>query len=195
MKTMPFILIFMMLVHNSFAQQKIVTNVTMETGSEKKNEIVYRKGTQLTLSDFQGDEEPNMNAVAMAYSGISVRYSGSMQKGLIVLNIKMYASFDKSRSWCLPGSRNEKTLAHEQRHFDITALSACELYRELQHYPFTKNFDREIQELQRKYRERNEAEQDQYDTEANHGINTDIQEEWNQKIINAIDNCSDCYQR
>lgn len=193
MKSIPLILVFILLAWPGFAQ-KIIAHVSMETRSEKSNEIVYRKGTKLKLSDFQGPEEPNMNAVAMAYSGISLRYSGSMQKGLIVLNIKMYCSFDKSRSWCLPGSRNEKTLAHEQRHFDITALSACDLYRELQHYPFTKNFEREIAELQRKYREQNEAEQDQYDRETKHGIHTEEQEYWNQKIINAIENCNDCYQ-
>ncbi|HTN17029.1 MAG TPA: hypothetical protein VL092_05055 [Chitinophagaceae bacterium] len=193
MKSIQLILVLTLLACNSFAQ-KIIARVTMETSSEKRNEIVYRKGTKLELSDFQGPEEPNMNAVAMAYSGISLRYSGSMQKGLIVLNIKMYCSFDKSRSWCLPGSRNERTLAHEQRHFDITALSACDLYRELQQYTFTKNFEREIAELQRKYREQNEAEQDRYDKEANHGINTEEQEQWNQKITKSIDNCTDCYQ-
>ncbi len=185
---------FVLLAHQSLAQQKIVANVTMETRSERKNEIAYRKGTKLELSDFQGDDEPNVDAVAMAYSGVSVRYTGTIKNGLIRLEIKMYASFDKSRSWCLSSSRNPRTLAHEQRHFDITALNACALFQELSSYRFTKNFEREIAELQTKYRKKNESDQDDYDTETNHGIKREVQEEWNQKIIKAIGESGDCFQ-
>lgn len=188
-----YIVCFVLLTQNGFAQQKVTANVTMETKSERKNEIVYRKGTKLELSDFHGDDEPNVDAVAMAYSGVSVRYTGTIKNGLIKLEIKMYASFDKSKSWCLETSRNERTLAHEQRHFDITALNACALFEELQSYQFTKNFEREIADLQKKYQKKNESDQDDYDAETNHGIKREVQEEWNQKILKAISEAGSCF--
>lgn len=175
------------------AQQKIVANVTMERNSDLNGTIAYRRGLQLNLDDFQGEEEPQMNAVAMAYSGVSLRYGGSVKKGVIVLDIRMFASFDKRRSWCLPRARNAWTLAHEQRHFDITALNACALYRELKSYPFSSHFEKEILDLQNKYRQKNEQDQDEYDTATDHGVNREVQEQWNEKIIKALSECSDCY--
>lgn len=185
----------LLLAHASVAQQKIVANVHMETKTTNNNEITYRKGIMLKLSDFEGAEEPSADAVAMAYTGVSLRYNGSAKNGIITLDIKLLASFDKSRSWCLAKSRNEWTLAHEQRHFDITALNACSLLRELKSYTFTKNFEQELNALQAKYKKKNEDEQDIYDAETNHGINRAVQIDWNERITKAIDECSDCYEQ
>lgn len=186
-------LLLVLCAQKSVAQQKVVVKAKMVTVSERRNEIAYQAGRKLQLSDFQGDEEPNVDAVAMAYTGVSLRYAGAMKNGVVTLEIKVYASFDKARSWCLPSSRNGWTLAHEQRHFDITALNACALLREVQLYHFTKNFEQEIDALQRKYKQKNEEEQDIYDSETNHGIGREVQLEWNEKIKKTIAESSDCF--
>lgn len=186
-----FVLIFLS-GQSLFAQQIVTATVTMERSSDQPNEIVYRKNTRLRLSDFQGSPEVKTNEVALAYSGVTIRYSGSVKKGQIMLNIKLYAVFDRSKSWCLAKAKNDWTLAHEQRHFDITAINACRLYRALKEFSFTKNFEQEIKELQKKFQQLNEEEQDQYDKATNHGINKTDQEEWNQKIIKTLEGYSDC---
>lgn len=186
-----FVLIFLS-GQSLFAQQIVTATVAMERSSDQPNEIVYRKNTRLRLSDFQGTPEVKTNEVALAYSGVTVRYSGSVKKGQIMLNIKLYAVFDRSKSWCLAKAKNDWTLAHEQRHFDITAINACRLYRALKDFSFTKNFEQEIKELQKKFQQLNEEEQDQYDKATNHGINKEAQEEWNQKIIKTLEDYSDC---
>lgn len=192
MKTyIPFVLF--LLVALSTSAQKITAKVIMEKSSKRKNEIVYRKDEPLSLSDFQGDYEEGVDAVAMAYSGVTVNYGAMTKNGHVFLEIRMYASFDKSKSWCLLKSRNERTLAHEQRHFDITAKNACALFRALQSYPYTRNFEQEIFGLQEKYRKLNEQEQDVYDSESNHGIDKEKQAEWNEKIVRELASCDDCY--
>lgn len=177
----------------STSAQKITAKVIMEKSSKRKNEIVYRKDEPLSLSDFQGDYEEGVDAVAMAYSGVTVNYGAMTKNGNVFLEIRMYASFDKSKSWCLLKSRNERTLAHEQRHFDITAKNACALFRALQSYSYTRNFEQEIFGLQEKYRKLNEQEQDVYDSESNHGIDKEKQAEWNEKIAKDLAGCDDCY--
>ncbi|MDI9319095.1 MAG: DUF922 domain-containing protein [Phycisphaerales bacterium] len=187
-----FLLIF--LSGQSILAQRIITaTVAMEKISDKPKEIVYRKNTRLSLSDFLGNPEVRTNEVALAYSGVSLRYSGSIKKGQIMLDIKLYAVFDRSKSWCLEKAKNDWTLAHEQRHFDITAINACRLYRALKDFSFTQNFEQEIKELQKKFQQLNEENQDEYDEATHHGINKLAQEEWNQKIIKTLEEYSDCF--
>lgn len=192
MKTFISFFLFLLLSFSALAQ-KITVKVIMENSSKRKNEIVYQKGHPLSLSDFQGEYEQGVDAVAMAYSGVTVNYSATTKNDKVFLEIRMYASFDKSKSWCLAKSRNERTLAHEQRHFDITAKNACALFRALQSYSFTQNFEQEIFGLQEKYRKLNEQEQDDYDSESNHGIDKEKQAEWNEKTLKDLANCDDCY--
>ena len=187
-----FVLIFLS-GQNLLAQQIVTATVAMELSSDEPNEIVYRKNTRLSLSDFQGTPEVKTNEVALAYSGVTIRYSGSVKKGQIMLNIKLYAVFDRSKSWCLAKAKNDWTLAHEQRHFDITAINACRLYRALKEFSFSQNFEQEIKELQKKFQQLNEKEQDEYDEATHHGINKAAQEEWNQKIIKTLEEYSDCF--
>jgi hypothetical protein len=183
---------FFFLSQNLFAQD-IEATLIMETSSSQRNEIVYQKGLKLKQSDFQGAVDLGMNAVAMAYSGVSLKYGGMTKKGKILIEIRMYPSFNKSTSWCMEEHRNDRVLEHEQRHFDITVINACKLFRALQSYSFTKNFEQEIAELQKKYKQLNEEDQDIYDKATNHGINKEIQEEWNSRITKELAACSDCY--
>lgn len=193
MKAFLSFLLFLLMSLSGLAQ-KITAEVIMEKSSKKKHEIVFRKGTQLSLGDFQGAYEEGVDAVAMAYSGVTVNYNAMTKNGHVFLEIRMYASFDKTKSWCLAKSRNERTLAHEQRHFDITAKNACALFRALKSYHFTRNFEQEIFGLQEKYRKMNEEEQDVYDSESNHGINKEKQAEWNENVLKHLEACDDCYE-
>lgn len=67
------------------------------------------------------------------------------------------------------------------------------MFRALQSYSFTQNFEQEIFGLQEKYRKLNEQEQDDYDSESNHGIDKEKQAEWNEKTLKDLANCDDCY--
>lgn len=178
----------------SASAQQYQVKVKMLRSSARPNEIVYNNGTSLRLTDFEGDYEPGMNAIAMAYSGVSLQYKAYTKGAITFIEIELYPSFDKSRSWCLAEHRNEYTLEHEQRHFDITVLSACALYRALQEFSFTKNFQQEILRLKEEYMRQSEAEQERYDKATNHGINKDIQALWNEKIKKALAETSDCYR-
>lgn len=174
--------------------RKIVAHVVMDTRAEQADQIAYKKGLRLKWNDFQGAEDPNnSDAVAMAYTGVSVRYDGSVSKGTVHLNIRVLTHFSRSQSWVLSGSKNDWTLNHEQRHFDITALNACALYRELSSYAFTDRFETEIRELQERYQRKNEEDQDRYDRETNHGIRHKAQDEWTERIQRALDESGACY--
>ncbi|MGC4058708.1 MAG: hypothetical protein QM743_11405 [Chitinophagaceae bacterium] len=166
----------------------------MDNTSKDPDQIVYVKSRKLDWDDFQGEEERNADAVAMAYTGVSVRYEGSIRNGEVHLDIRVYAHFSKRQSWVLPQSKTDWTLAHEQRHFDITALNACALFEELKHFSFTNRFEEEIHSLQERYQKKNEDEQDEYDRRTNHGIYHESQREWNERIIKMLGEQADCFR-
>ncbi|MCC6185706.1 MAG: DUF922 domain-containing protein [Chitinophagaceae bacterium] len=188
-----FLIILSICFATSVVAQRIEATIIMESRSNNPNELIYKKGMQLKLSDFQGPVEAGMHAIAMAYTGVSLQYSGSNKNGMLNLKIQLYTSFDKSRSWCMEQHKDDWTLAHEQRHFDITVINACMLYRALSSFSFSKNFEKEIAEMQTKYRVKNEQEQDEYDKATNHGINKEEQVAWNKKISETLSQCDDCF--
>lgn len=191
-RSLCFLFVLLLFVER-LAAQNFEVKVVMKQSSAQPNEIVYRKGLQLTLADFQGEYEPGMNAIAMAYSGVALQFKAYTKGATTYIEIEMYPSFDKRRSWCLAAHRNAYTLEHEQRHFDITALSACALYQRLKTYPFTKDFQQEILRIKEAHVRDNEAEQDRYDQETNHGILRDKQAQWNEKIKKGLAEASDCF--
>lgn len=174
--------------------RKIIAHVSMDLRAEQPDHIAYRKDLRLSWRDFQGSVDPdNSDAVAMAYTGVSVRYEGSIQKGEVHLHIRVLTHFNRRQSWVLPNSKNDWTLNHEQRHFDITAINACELYRALRSFSFSDRFEQEIRELQERYQKKNEDDQDRYDRETNHGIREKAQKEWAERIGKALEEASECY--
>jgi hypothetical protein len=181
------------MAQNILAQQKVVTSVFIDTLSDNKNNIVYRKGIQIVLEDFQGISEIGSTAAAMTYSGLTVKYVAQIRKHEILLDITLSASFDKSKSWCLNHAQTERTRIHEQRHFEITAINACQLFRLLKTYPFTKNFEAELNKIQNDFREKLSKDQEEYDSATKHGIDKERQSYWNQKIIERLETCNDCF--
>lgn len=195
MKALKFFLFFV-LAFCAFGSnaQKVQATVTMKGSSDKTGQIVYRKGHLLRIRDFEGSEEKGMRAIAMTYSGVSLNYSAAIKAEEIFVNINLYPSFDKERSWFLEKHKDERTLAHEQLHFDITVIKACDLYKALKAYSFSRKFEKEIVELQTKYKIQNEELQDLYDAETNNGINKEKQAEWHEKIKKQLADCDDCYE-
>lgn len=195
MKALRFfwVFVFVSCSFGSYAQ-KVQAKVTMNSSSDKAGQIVYRKGQLLRIKDFEGSEEKEMRAIAMTYSGVSLSYSAAIRADQIFVNINLCPTFDKEKSWFLEEHKNQRTLDHEQLHFDITVISACALYKALKTFSFSSKFEKEIVELQAKYRTQNEALQDLYDSETNNGIHKEKQAEWYEKIKKQLADCTDCYE-
>jgi hypothetical protein len=195
MKALRFfwVFVFASCSFGSYAQ-KVQAKVAMNSSSDKVGQIVYRKGQLLRIKDFEGSEEKEMRAIAMTYSGVSLNYSAAIKADQIFLNINLCPTFDKEKSWFLEEHKNQRTLDHEQLHFDITVINACALYKALKAFSFSSKFEKEIVELQAKYRTQNEALQDLYDSETNNGIHKEKQAEWYEKIKKQLADCNDCYE-
>ncbi|HWK08316.1 MAG TPA: hypothetical protein VNS58_32040 [Puia sp.] len=157
--------------------------------------IAYSPLRPLTLDDFTGKPDDLSRAAAITYSGLDVKYKTESQFGQTKIMVTILPFFDKTRSWCRAASHNKKTLLHEQQHFNITAIKACELATALKNTPFTvSGYMKELEQLYRQKEKEIAQWQEQYDQETRHGLIAAAQDQWVTRIQDSI-RIQPCYRR
>ncbi len=159
-------------------------NVVMATSTNKPERIVYSLDRPLTYDDFMGDYSAHTgDEAAITASGIGYEYKSGVAHGRMTVNVKLTPVFYKNDSWFKPEGKNERVLAHEQVHFDITAIKTCEMVTAIRQAKFSlENFDKELQAFLEEFTRLTKEEEDKYDTETNHGLIRDKQLEWEEKV-------------
>lgn len=171
---------------------KIRVHVEQDTANKKI--IPYSLSRSLTLSDFKGKADKYSSGVAETFSGIIMKYVGKNEGGTIYIDVRLQVYFDKTKSWTKPEGHNEEVLAHEQIHFDITAVYACAFAQAIKEYPFTAaNVSSEIDGLNKKFDENMKRAQANYDRETGHGTIREKQAEWAANIRAQLNKLT-CYQ-
>jgi hypothetical protein len=171
---------------NSGPSVEVLTE--MASGTDDSDRIAWSTGRPLALDDFRGKPDDLSRAAAATNSGLDVRTRQQTQYGQTRVTVTILAFFDKSLSWCRTNSRNESTLRHEQQHFNITAIKACELADTIRNFAFTTgNFMKELEQLYRQKEKEIQQQQELYDGQTNHGQVDSAQAVWEKKIKNELD--------
>jgi hypothetical protein len=166
----------------------IATNVKVSvmegSANGDRSLVLFDTRRLLTLNDFKGEpDDQNPGAAAVTYSGITVGFNSQTQDGRAVVNVVVTPTFSITKSWCRTNSRNARTLNHEQMHFNLTGLKACELMAAIKNYAFTpEHYEQELDALREKSLKELDAEQNLYDKQTNHGLITAEQNKWNKDI-------------
>ena len=159
------------------------------------NLLGYSPARPLTIYDFRAMPNELSRAAASTASGIMVKYSTDIDNGQIRVRVLITPCFDKLKSWYLEKHHDKiMVLMHEQRHFDITAIKACEMADSMRQQKLIKSNYLETLELivAQKQRELSTL-QAQYDTETRHGMNNAMQDKWN-KLLKEMLERPGCYQ-
>jgi len=166
----------------------------LASSSDDTDKIAWSTGRPLTLDDFKGKPDDLSRAAAATNSGLDVRTSQQTQYSQTRVVVTILPFFDKSRSWCRANSRNAPTLQHEQQHFNITAIKACELADTIRNFTFTPgNFMKELEQLYRQKEKEIQQQQELYDNQTSHGQVTTAQAVWEKMIKGSLDKQS-CYR-
>jgi hypothetical protein len=161
---------------------KLKVTVVLDTIAYDDDLIAYSQ-QPLTISDFAAEPDGMTKALAITYSGFALRSQTQNENGVSSAVINLFPYFDKTKSWMKKDGKNEYVLAHEQLHFDITALKCFELLAFLKQHTFNlKSFQEDVAALQKKFLKETEQLQAQYDKETQHGMLKAKQKEWEQKI-------------
>ena len=161
----------------------VTVNIEFSKESDAPDHIVYSRQRPLAIDDFKGPVDEPSIAVAATVSGISLGYSSETNNDKVTLKINVAVYFDKSSSWCKPNARNKRTLAHEQIHFDITAIMACALISKIKNHSFSSdNYAKEMEQLRKQNLKDAELIEADYDKETVHGTIDAQQKKWSDKI-------------
>jgi hypothetical protein len=169
---------------NVATSSEVKINVTIGKIPDMPNSIVYSAQRPLQIADFEGIPTDNRGPeMAATLSGMGFGYATETQNGQLVANVTITPYFDRSQSWFKEAGKNPRLLAHEQLHFDITAIKACELAATVRNAHFTQeNYIKMLDQL----RDQNEKDTDQeetiYDDETKHGTIAEKQGEWEKKV-------------
>jgi len=145
--------------------------------------IYYSANRPLTWADFQARAQPAGKFEAQVIPGIGYTQEAEIDKGTIEVKIAMKAYLPKSASRANYGGRDEYTLNHEQRHFDIAKIIAEQFKQKILARPVTPDTFEAVINMQYldSYRDMDTM-QNAYDTETRHGTDRAAQAAWNKKI-------------
>lgn len=184
-------LLFSLLGTSAWAHHYIISSEFQQ--SEEKGMITYHVNRPLKISDFKGKPNRNTPAVALVYSGVSMKMESFTYKDTTHIKIIIRAYMDPKNSWMNNKGRNEKVLSHEQLHFDLTALAACDLKNRIDQTSFTNNWKNELHLI---YYEEIESKlqrlQNRYDQDTMHGTIESAQQSYYQFIKEQIEK-SNCF--
>ena len=180
--------------NSTVIDEQVKVNVILATTSDNNDHIIYSLARPLSIDDFRGSANDNHGPeMAMTASGIGMEIKNHVQEGHLVTTVTLTPYFSVNDSWFKQEGKNPRILAHEQTHFDITALKACEFAKAIRAATFTKeNLVARLKEMEEQNAADSRKEEDDYDNETNHSIITDKELEWEKKIKEQLQACS-CY--
>jgi hypothetical protein len=172
--------------HNPLLATGVKVRFTDYAEKPEGDTIYYSVNRPLTWADFK-DRPRESRFEAEVFTSIGYIERIEVIKGIIHLNMAIKVDMAKSDCWVRAGSRDDYTLNHEQRHFDIEKLVSEHFKKKILAMDLpVDNFDGPINvEYLETLREAT-AMQKQYDIETQHGQDRQAQERWNEKIDNEL---------
>lgn len=175
------------------AAPALIVETEMVEQTSDTNQISFASGRPLKLEDFRGKPDDLSKAGAATRSGIRIKYRSEMRYSVTKIRVTIDPFFDRQTSWCRKASYNLQTLAHEQMHFNITAIKACELAAKIRSYHFIlEKYQDQLEELNRENEKEVRDMQEQYDNATNHGLLPVVQRQWENRIRDSLQSQT-CY--
>lgn len=176
MKHILLFLIFCLNAEFLFAQNTIL-NSEREFGTDT---IPWKENSSLKFSDFKS--KPFGSFQGNTYAGITLDFKQDANGSHFFL----YTIFFCKHSFLKDTSAN--LLNHEQLHFDIAEIYRRKLLQQfsLRDFSKEKNFSAAVQKIYNQVNEEMNKEQDLYDKETNHGINSTKQKEWIESVHSRL---------
>ncbi|WP_266205746.1 hypothetical protein [Pontibacter kalidii] len=157
------------------------------TAASAPDTVFYSPSRPLNWNDFTGSPSKPSKFAAAVFPGFAYEGRSEVVNGELHLYLDMKVYVLQSSSWVKPDSRNDYSLNHEQKHFDLVKLVAERFKKKITPEILSvEDFNSIIQyHYIESFREMNQL-QDQYDAETQHGLNKVVQEQWNRKIAEEL---------
>lgn len=187
MRNTILVLLALFAAASAFGQKIEDVAVTISPSLQEQGEIAY-SGKPLSWDRFKGKPDNSCGFVAMTYSGIKMRYTYATRNGVTTAQVQLCPYMEENLSWYKEQGHDDYTLAHEQKHFDITALVTQEFAAELKKKSFNvSSFSSELKQMHEEYLHKLAQMQARYDEETEHGVNAEKQKKWSKQLGKELD--------
>jgi len=148
-------------------------------GLKQDKTLTWQQDQKLTWSNYQGDVDPNNDAVALTASGITFSYAiNESNKRFVNFEATVESHFYPEKSWYKEALCDSAILAHEQLHFDITELHARKFRSQLAQLVTTQAIQADLRRLHRNINRDMAKMQNTYDLETNNSMDVEQQAFW-----------------
>lgn len=112
---------------------------------------------------------------------------GRVRNAITITDVTIDLNLIAEDCWVVASRMTDDLLKHEQGHYDILAIGAREFYNTLVGLSSstTNALQRRVDQLKERFAQQATRVDARYDTKTNHGINTSVQQTWDQKIAAA----------
>ena len=171
-----------------FAKLFIVLAFALSAAKAPRNPeglVDWSADRKLNWNDFRGRPDPATGNAALTSTSINVDYSYNKHE----LKFTIRCQFDPTKSW--GRVRNNHILGHEQAHFDIAEIHARILYKMLQEYKFkSATVNDDIAKIYDMVMQQHHDMQAAYDGETDYSRKPSIQEHWQERIAQSLEELS-----
>ena len=167
--------------------KKVKIDFADYTEKPEGDTIYYAARRPLTWDDFQSNiGSATYDAQVFPTFGYDEHLEVVNAVACVRLLVKV--SLPKSACWVRDGSRNDYTLNHEQRHFDIARIAAEHFKQKINAQNLTvTNFEGIINSTYLEaYREMSQL-QKEYDNDTRHGSDAAAQQRWNERVSRELE--------
>ncbi len=168
---------------------EVVVKVVWDTAARTDGAIPYNRLQPLHYEDFRAPIPPDVriNNVARTVTVIDYKMKyrrvGERTEVMVILAIAMVPK----ASWMKLAGREPDVLRHEQFHFHLAALWACEMGRRMKVTSFQpEGIKEQLAEVYQAVNRSAAEEQARYDRETIHGTELDVQEQWEKNIAGRL---------
>lgn len=163
---------------------KVLMQVEIQTKDAGPGKILYNKNQKLTIHDFMASPDASSPGAAATSSNFGFSYKTKTANNTTTISVVLFAAFDKNKSWFKKNTPNpNKVLAHEQLHFDITALIVQRMKKNILNADWNlATLQQDLQKMYSQYSSEWDEMETAYDIETKNGLLAEQQALWTKKV-------------
>jgi hypothetical protein len=148
--------------------------------------VFYDSNRPLNWKDFLDKPNSTSRNNAVIFTSLAMEGNPFMEDGVLVLPLEVKVYMLPGSSWVRNEGKNDYSLNHEQRHFDVTRIVGNRLIKKLKALKLNPdNYEAEVNDaFFDSYREMNKL-QEIYDARTRHGLDN-AQYHWNTIIDKGL---------
>jgi hypothetical protein len=172
--------------HNRKLAKSVRLEIIEKSRKSDQDTVFYNSNRPLTWNDFLDKPNRTSRNNAVIFTSLAMEGDPFMEDGVLVLPLEIKVYMLPGSSWVRNEGKNDYSLNHEQRHFDVTRIVGNRLINKLKALELNpENYEAEVNgAFFDSYREMNRL-QEIYDARTRHGLDN-AQHRWNTILDKAL---------